>query len=103
MKLIYAIVGNDDSAKVQHALVSAGYTVTKLTSTGGFMRVGNTTFMIGTEDEKVDEVMSIIRVYCSKRTYAVTDSPYDDMDSTLHVSDGGATVFVTDVIRYEKL
>lgn len=102
MKLIFAIVGNNDSASVQNALTHAGYTVTKLTSSGGFLRVGNTTFMICTEDEKVDEVMNIIRVYCSKRTSAVTETPYGS-DTSIQISDGGATVFVTDVTRFEKL
>lgn len=102
MKLIFAIVGNDDSAKVQSALTHAGYTVTRLSTSGGFLRMGNTTFMICTEDNKVDEVMNIIRVYCSKRTETVTETPYG-MERSIQVSDGGATVFVTDVSRFEKL
>lgn len=105
MKLIFAIVGSDDSSAVQTALTKSGHTVTKLASSGGFMRVGNTTFMICTEDRKVDEVINIIKVYCSKRTCAASDAlPHSTtFDSPIQISDGGATVFVTDVTRFEKL
>ena len=60
MKLIYAIVSNDDSSAVSSALTKVGFFATKLSSTGGFLMAGNTTFMICTDDEKVDEAISII-------------------------------------------
>ena len=47
MKLIIAIVNNDDSAVVSSSLTKEGFTVTKLSTTGGFLMVGNTTFLIG--------------------------------------------------------
>ena len=50
MKLILAIVNNDDSAIAASALTKEGFFVTKLSTTGGFLMVGNTTFLIGTED-----------------------------------------------------
>lgn len=52
MKLIMAIVSSDDSSKVLSALTKKGFQVTKLASTGGFLLSGNTTFIVGTEDEK---------------------------------------------------
>ena len=54
MKLIIAIVNSDDSSSVQAALTEEGYFVTKLSTTGGFLKKGNTTFFIGTNDDKVD-------------------------------------------------
>lgn len=60
MKLIFAIVSNDDSSKVAKHLTSHKFSVTKLATTGGFLMAGNTTFIIGTEDDKVDEVIAII-------------------------------------------
>ena len=54
MKLIIAIVNNDDSNAVQTALTEGGYFITKMATSGGFLRKGNTTFLIGTNDEKVD-------------------------------------------------
>ena len=67
MKLILAIVSNDDSAKVSSALTKNHFSVTKLATTGGFLLSGNTTFLIGTEDEKVDEVITIIADHSKKR------------------------------------
>ena len=56
MKLILAVIPNDDSTIATSALTKAGYFVTKLSTTGGFLMVGNTTLLIGTEDEKIDEI-----------------------------------------------
>ena len=53
MKLIYAIVSDDDSSVVSRQLTKNGFFATKLASTGGFLMSGNTTFMICTDDEKV--------------------------------------------------
>ena len=60
MKLIYAIVSSDDSSSVSGALTQNGFFATKLASTGGFLMAGNTTFLICTDDENVDRVISII-------------------------------------------
>ena len=61
MKLLIAIVNNDDSAVVSSALTREGYTVTKLSTTGGFLMVGNTTFLIGAEDNTVAKAKEIIK------------------------------------------
>ena len=106
MKLIFAIVNNDDASSVSSALTKSGYSVTKLATTGGFLKVGNTTFLIGVDESKVDPVLSIIRKYSSKRTQMLPDmAAYSGefMTSTVEVTVGGATVFVTDVERFEKL
>lgn len=52
MKLILAILSNDDSPVASNALNKNGFSVTKLATTGGFLRAGNTTLIIGCEDEK---------------------------------------------------
>ena len=67
MKLVFAIVHNDDSAIVSSALTQKGFFVTKLSTTGGFLMVGNTTLLIGTEDEKVEEVKEIFKQYCENQ------------------------------------
>ena len=61
MKMIIAILRDVDSDPVSHALTSASYRVTVIASTGGFLRRGNTTLLIGTEDEKVENALGIIR------------------------------------------
>ena len=67
MKLIIAIVNNDDSAVVASALTKENFTVTKLSTTGGFLMVGNTTLLIGTEDERVDTAKQIVAKYSRTR------------------------------------
>ena len=71
MKLILAIVSNDDSGAVSSAITREGFSVTKLATTGGFLMAGNTTFISGVEDDKVDTVIGIIAKYSSRRTQIV--------------------------------
>ena len=63
MKLLIAIVNNEDSAVVSSALTKEGFSVTKLSTTGGFLMVGNTTFLIGAEDDKVTKAKEIIKEF----------------------------------------
>ncbi len=65
MKMIIAILRDVDSDPVSHSLTSASYRVTVIASTGGFLRRGNTTLLIGTEDEKVDKALEIIKQSCT--------------------------------------
>lgn len=108
MKLIYAIVSNDDSSAVSSALTQAGFFTTKLSSTGGFLMAGNTTFMICTDDEKVDEALEVIAQKSKKRTQMVPSPVAYGMGSTytpypVEVTVGGATIFVVNVERFEKI
>ena len=106
MKLILAIVSNDDSGAVSSAITREGFSVTKLATTGGFLMAGNTTFISGVEDDKVDTVIGIIAKYSSRRTQIVPSSiAYGAGLSSaypIEVTVGGATIFVTDVSRFEK-
>ena len=107
MKLIFAIVGSDDSHAVSTALTRSGYSVTKLATTGGFLRAGNTTFLIGVEDEKVDTVIDIISTYSRQRTQTMPDPSVYGMgmyaNYPVEIKIGGATVFVVDVEKFIKL
>lgn len=107
MKLIFAIVSNDDSSAVSKALTKEKFSVTKLATTGGFLLSGNTTFIIGTENEKVDDVIKIIESHSRKRKQMVpsTTSYGVGMYTSypVEVQVGGATIFVTDVERFEKV
>ena len=64
MRLIIAIVQNEFSPKLIKSLTAKNYRTTKLSSTGGFLKSGNTTLLIGVETEKVDEVIEIIKEEC---------------------------------------
>ncbi len=108
MKLIYAIVRNEDGSRVIEELNNNKFSVTKLATTGGFLRSGNTTLLIGTEEEKVDEAIHIIEEQCGERKRIVyTPSPMVGMSGYAHfpvtVEVGGATIFVVDVERFEKI
>jgi uncharacterized protein YaaQ len=107
MKLLIAIVNNDDSAVVSSALTREGYTVTKLSTTGGFLMVGNTTFLIGAEDNTVTKAKEIIKNHSKKRTsFTSTTTGYgtglreDDFANEIPV--GGAIVFTLDVEDVDK-
>ena len=106
MKMIFAIVHKEDEGFVVERLNKEHISVTKLSSTGGFMRKGNTTLMIGTEDEKVDTAIQIIKEECSRRKEMLVPTPtysegYSSPQVTVDV--GGATVFVVDVEQFLKL
>lgn len=107
MKLLIAIVNNDDSALVSSALTKEGYTVTKLSTTGGFLMVGNTTFLIGAEDNCVAKAKEIIREHSITRTHVAPSTDAlgrglreGDLGSDVHV--GGAIVFVLNVESVDK-
>ncbi|MCL6598757.1 cyclic-di-AMP receptor [Alicyclobacillus macrosporangiidus] len=107
MKMVMAVVQDKDSPRLAQNLVKAGVRATKLASTGGFLHAGNTTFMIGTEEDRLEEVLDIIRQSCRSREQVVTPmAPMgNQMESFIpypvSVQVGGATVFVLDVERFE--
>ncbi|MBE6856008.1 MAG: transcriptional regulator [Ruminococcus sp.] len=108
MKLIFAIVNGDDSQPVSNALMENGFFATKLASTGGFLSSGNTTFLICTENERVDDAINVIASKSRKRKEFVKNSmsglSSDSFSSfPMEVQVGGATIFVTDVERFEKV
>ncbi|WP_173918036.1 cyclic-di-AMP receptor [Halobacillus sp. Marseille-Q1614] len=100
MKMIIAIVQDKDSNRLTDALADNDLKTTKLSTTGGFLREGNTTFMIGCDDNQVDDALDIIRKNCSQREQMVAPiSPMGgNADSYIpkpvKVEVGGATVFV---------
>ncbi|MBQ6898578.1 MAG: cyclic-di-AMP receptor [Clostridia bacterium] len=107
MKLVIAIVNNDDSAVVASALTKENFIVTKLSTTGGFLMVGNTTFLIGTEDKDIPRLKEIIAKYSRTRTHqaATTESfgrGFSEGALQQEVNVGGATVFVLSVDSMDK-
>lgn len=107
MKLIIAIVNNDDAATVLSELTKQGFSATRLQTSGGFLKVGNATFLIGVEDDKVDGAVEIIREYSSQRKMTTMVNPTyinDTMISApIEVTVGGATVFILDAEQFIKL
>lgn len=107
MKLILAIVSNDDSASVSSSLTKENFFVTRLATTGGFLRAGNTTIIVGTDDTKVEQVIEIIGNESKRRTEIVPSTASYDIGRyatfPVEVQVGGATIFVLDVEQFQKL
>ena len=108
MKMILASVQDKDSRRLMDALVKAEFQATMLASTGGFLREGNATILIGTEEGKVERVLAIIQKTCRVREQLVSPLPpvVEPVDSYISapvkVQVGGAVVFVLDVERMVK-
>ncbi len=109
MKMIMAVISDEDSNNVISELGQQGFGVTRLCSTGGFLRAGNTTIMIGAQKEKISQAIEIIRSKCKTRKKAM---PNLEMSGgmgvmgagfPLEVTVGGATIFVFNVEQFEKL
>ncbi len=109
MKLIIAIVQDEDAGRLVSALMSEGYGVTKLATTGGFLRAGNTTLLVGVADDKMNGAMAIIEKVCkSRKQIATSPSPVAGSSGMyvpypVEVMVGGATVFVMDVEQFKKV
>jgi uncharacterized protein YaaQ len=109
MKLVVAIVQDEDVEALTEELVGAGHRFTKVSTTGSFLRTGNTSLLVGVEDEEVDSVIGILQRTCRRRTQvAVPYSPALEpgllyLPENIEVEVGGAIVFVLNVNRFERL
>ncbi len=106
MKLIIAIVHSDDAQAVITEISRAGFSATKLSTSGGFMRAGNTTLLIGVEENQVDEVIALIgkKAHSHKQIVSSSAASEGSVKSVpIEVKVGGATVFVVDVDKFVKL
>jgi len=106
MKLIIAVVSNDDSHSLSNALTKENFAVTKLATTGGFLKIGNTTMLIGTENDRVEKCIEIIKEESKQRTELVPSTASYDIGRfatfPVEVQVGGATIFVMDVEQFVK-
>jgi len=109
MKLIIAIVQDEDASRLVSKMMDEGFRTTKLATTGGFLRSGNTTLLTGVEDDQLEKVMGIIEQTCKSRTQmAPVHSPMPGTAGMyvpaypVQVTVGGATVFVLDVEQFHK-
>ena len=109
MKLVVAIVHNEDAGALVDALLDKEFRATRVSSSGGFLKRSNATIFLGVEETEVDEVMAVIRETCTSRTQVVNPMPpimepgEFFMPYPLEVEVGGATVFVLPVERFERI
>ena len=101
MKLVLAIISHDDANTVTQSLTKAGFSSTKLATTGGFLMAGNVTILVGVDEEKVQTVIDIIREHSHSRRQMIpstTEMSYGYYPSMpVEVVVGGATIFVVDI------
>lgn len=110
MKLLITIVQNDDVPALTDEIVRNGFSATKLASTGGLLRNGSTTLLIGIDEKDMDKILSIIKQTCRERTIKMQDNlglaeagmSYR-YQSGYEVTVGGATIFVLDVEQFLHL
>jgi uncharacterized protein YaaQ len=108
MKLIIAIVQDYDTDRLLQAVSGAGIGATRIASTGGFLRTGNTTVLMGLDDHRVPECLDLIRGACQARVQRPPEELVADLlewnpAAVAEVTIGGAVVFVTNVSRFERL
>jgi len=106
MKLVIAIVHERNKLDICDALTEEGYQYTVIASTGGFLKDGKSTLLIGVDENKVDDVISTIKKTASTREQIVTQPPMDFMAgmgvmSPIKVQVGGAVIFVVNVEKFE--
>lgn len=107
MTLIVAIVQDYDCDRLLRALSGAGLRATRIASTGGFLRMGNTTVYMGAPNERVDECLEILKQTCRRRTQTPPPAMLEtlgllDAGAIADVQIGGAVVFVKAISRFER-
>jgi uncharacterized protein YaaQ len=109
MKLLISIVHERDKQRVSDALLQAGHKFTVVASTGGFLRDGNTTLLIGAEEDVVDNVIETIHGCCPCRDEYVNQPLPDALGATgmlmnpIKVKVGGAVIFVVNVEKFVRV
>jgi len=108
MKLIIAIIQDQDVQRATSALITAGFRSTRLASSGGFLRSGSTTLLVSVDDEQVETAINVLKSVCQSRTKMVTPmTPIAGSVDTfipypIEVVVSGAIMFVVDVERFER-
>ena len=110
MKLIIAIVQDEDSSKLLSKLMQIGLSATKLATTGGFLKAGNTTLLLGVEEERIQDARKIIESVCKSRKQmttaptAMTGITHGEYTTyPVEVTVGGATVFILSIDQCLKV
>ena len=109
MKLVMAIIGDDDTFGVMDALNENGYSVTKLATTGGFLRAGNTTLICGVSEDRIETLIQIIEKKCKARRQitSVNSQSVGTAESyvpyPVEITVGGAIIFVLNVEEFRKV
>ena len=109
MKLMYIIVRQDNETDVVNSLIKENFRITKLATSGGFLKRGNTTLFSCVADNEVNKAIDIIKRECGKRQRIQVEMPINLPSTAINYTNsptsieiGGATIIVTDVYKFEK-
>jgi uncharacterized protein YaaQ len=108
VKLAICIVHNRDKNKITDELVRAGFKFTIVGSTGGFLREGSSTFLIGLEDSELPALRAVVEQNCCAREQMVNVSAFEPgppgafIPSPVKVPVGGAVLFVMNVDEFHR-
>ena len=109
VKMIVAVVHNEDARVLVDALLSHRFRATWLHTSGGFLKQSNATILVGVDDAQIDEVVSIVRENCRARSQTVSPIPpimepgEFFMPYPIEVEVGGAVIFVLPIERFERI
>ena len=107
MKLVVAIVQDYDTDRLLRAVTGAGLSATRIASTGGFLRTGNTTVLMGVPDDRVATCLTLIRDTCGRRVEGPTVIPADLPElyplGIAEITVGGGVVFVAPVEGFVRV
>ena len=108
MKMIVAIVQDYDTDRLLRGVGEAGLRATRIASTGGFLRMGNTTVLMGVEDDRLGDCLELLRRTCGARVERPAADLFDDLGllapgAVSEVTIGGAVVFVSAVSRFVRI
>jgi len=108
MKLILAVIQKEDEDMLSDSLEQNNIGATRIGSSGGFLRASNVTLMIAMEDARVETVLDLMRQHCKRRTRHLNPmlpslEARERFLGSVPIEVGGATVFVVNLERLEKI
>jgi len=108
MKLILAVIQNEDADALTRAMEAEGLSITRISSMGGFLRTRNVTLMTAVQDQQVELVLALLGKHCKQRTrhlhpWAPSMEARERSLGAIPVEIGGATVFILDLKRMEQI
>lgn len=108
MKFVITVVQDYDSDRLLRAITGAGLRATKISSTGGFLRMGNATIFMAVENARVQEAISLIRTNCKSRVEVKVDTSAAEFEewyaAGIHeVTVGGGVVFTMSIDRMVRI
>jgi uncharacterized protein YaaQ len=108
MKLILAVIQNEDEDSLTEAVETEGLSVTRIGSSGGFLRASNVTLMMAVEDDQVEHVLALLGKHCKRRTkhlhpWVPSMEARERFLGAIPVEVGGAAVFILPLERIEKV